>query len=330
MYAAVEESSLQLLVMVESVNTIMLAVGLYLMYQGIEIGHPVYSILFSNLVSAFFSSLLNAWVIPFVKSYPYYILTNANSLSCLLLHSCFWCVLSVLRYMYIVNKAWLEQKFPKTGKLFIWSILAVIMLYIMSSSMMLGTVVYFGYPEKKVLSLPFEQRVICMIVYIMLCFSLTLISCTFYSLILRKRGQLGVNSVNVEFAPNEIEMQEMPVTSGNDLSSISERLESAALERFNRIEEQKKLVQRAAEIQSAMKSLKTNFVMTFAVLFTFSLSLVFSSDFLAIMFALLKGQAPLWITVINFVKIQNLLQQQYDNCKEVVEAAWNHLSQKCF
>ena len=70
--------------------------------------------------------------------------------------------------------------------------------------------------------------------------------------------------------------------------------------------------------------------MTFAVLFTFSLSLVFSSDHLAIMFALLKGQAPLWITVINFVKIQNLLQQQYDNCKEVVEAAWNHLSQKCF
>ena len=113
MYAAVEESSLQLLVMVESVNTIMLAVGLYLMYQGIEIGHPVYSILFSNLVSAFFSSLLNAWVIPFVKSYPYYILTNANSLSCLLLHSCFWCVLSVLRYMYIVNKAWLEQNSPK-------------------------------------------------------------------------------------------------------------------------------------------------------------------------------------------------------------------------
>ena len=70
--------------------------------------------------------------------------------------------------------------------------------------------------------------------------------------------------------------------------------------------------------------------MIFTVLFIYLMSMVFSSDFLAVMVALFKGQAPLWTTVINFVKIQKLLQQLYDNCKEAVAAFWVKITNKCF
>ena len=334
MISAEEDFVQPVLVIVESVNTLLLAAGLILMFRGIEIGHPVYSILFCDLLATFFSSLLNAWVIPFVTSYPYYILANANSLSGLLLHCSFWCVLSILRYMYIINKTWIEETFPKMWKLFMWSLLTAVIMYLVIFSTMFGIAVYFGYPEKKILSLPFEQRVICMVVYIMFYVFLNLVSCMFYSLIVRKRGKLGVNSIDPEvvLAPNENEMQEIPsiVPSGDGLSSISASLESSIQQQLKKIEEQKKKVQHAAEIQSAITSLKTNFCMTFILLFIFSMSMVLSSEFLAIIFALFKGQAPLWTTVINFVKIQKLLQQLYDNCKEAVAAFWVKITNKCF
>jgi len=182
-------------IVVESVNTILLAAGLSLMHRGIEIGHPVYGILFCDLVTTFFSSLLNAWIIPFIALPPYDHLTNVNNLTCLLLHCCFWCVLSVLRYMYIIKKTWLEMRFPKNGTLLFLSLLSAISLYFLCASSMLGTALFFGFPEKKIMALPLQQRLICAIVYLANYAALTLASCVFYTLILRKRGGLGNNRV---------------------------------------------------------------------------------------------------------------------------------------
>ena len=46
------------LVVPEFVNFILLTIGLLEMYQGIEIGHPIYAILFANLLVALSSSFL--------------------------------------------------------------------------------------------------------------------------------------------------------------------------------------------------------------------------------------------------------------------------------
>ena len=328
MAADIEDPVFQMLVIVETVNTIVLGAGLYLMYSGIEIGHPVYSILLCDLFMTFFSSLLNARLI--VDSFPPYSLSNGNNLSCILLHCCFWCVLSALRYMFIINKDWLDKRFPKIEKLFILSLSASILMYSICLSTMLGTAMYFGYPEKKIMSLPLEQRLICLLVYMPNYAAFTIPSCTFYSLILRKRGKLGVSSVEaaVVFAPSQNQIHERPstATSGDGISSISEGMDSPIRLHLKQIEDQKRLIQHEAEIQSAIISLKTNFVMTFIMLFIFLLGMIFSSDFLAVIFALLKGQVPLWTTVINFVKIQNLLQQLFDNLKEAMAAVWRNFT----
>lgn len=113
MVADIEDPVFQMLVIVETVNTIVLGAGLYLMYSGIEIGHPVYSILLCDLFMTFFSSLLNACVIPFVDSFPPYSLSNGNNLSCILLHCCFWCVLSAYATCSSLTRIGLTKDFPK-------------------------------------------------------------------------------------------------------------------------------------------------------------------------------------------------------------------------
>ena len=42
----------------ELLNVLLLGLGVYEMHEGIEIGHPVYALLFANLVVALISSLL--------------------------------------------------------------------------------------------------------------------------------------------------------------------------------------------------------------------------------------------------------------------------------
>jgi len=59
-------------------------------------------------------------------------------------------------------------------------------------------------------------------------------------------------------------------------------------------------------------------VLTMCVVLILALSVVLSSEVLTITFALLKGQAPIWTTLVNFVKVQRLLQTFYENSLEVL------------
>ena len=56
-----------ILVVPEFCNLGLLGIGLIQMYLGIEIGHPVYALLFANLCMAFFASLLGILSCFFLK-----------------------------------------------------------------------------------------------------------------------------------------------------------------------------------------------------------------------------------------------------------------------
>ena len=74
----------------EVLDLILLAAGLIGMYRGIKIGHPVYSLLFTNLVFPFVATVVNVvtlFVIPlstWLRIAPY-----LNYL-CLMFHSTTW------------------------------------------------------------------------------------------------------------------------------------------------------------------------------------------------------------------------------------------------
>jgi len=85
------------------------------MYHGIQISHPVYAGLFSNLTVAMTSSVLDVFVLPFVKSIFYDVLGTTSSAISLTYHCNCWQVLTILSYIYIVHPAVVDQYFPGTN-----------------------------------------------------------------------------------------------------------------------------------------------------------------------------------------------------------------------
>jgi hypothetical protein len=177
------------------INTLLLTVGLCQMYVGIEIAHPVYAVLFSNLTVTLLSSLIDVFVFPFITILKYAVLVIGNNVTCFLFHCCSWCVLSFLRFLYIVNPDWLHNKFPNAKTLCILAIFSQFSIFLFSYGIVLGTAMYFGWPYKRAVDLTSQQRLIRIGTILITYFSLVGTSCVFYILILRKRGKLGINNV---------------------------------------------------------------------------------------------------------------------------------------
>jgi hypothetical protein len=68
-----------------------------------------------------------------------------------------------------------------------------------------------------------------------------------------------------------------------------------------------------AEIQSAVKSLETNFVFTSLLILTYVIGNFFSNPVSVNVFICLKGYSPIVTTIINFVKIQELFKLIFEN-----------------
>ncbi len=82
------------------------------MYNGIDIEHPVFRVLFCNLIAAFFLSAVNLVAFPFNLEIKYSTIVTGTNASCLIFHCCCWFVVSLLRYLYIIHKDWLLNRYP--------------------------------------------------------------------------------------------------------------------------------------------------------------------------------------------------------------------------
>ncbi len=191
---------------------ILLLIGSVQMYNGIEISHPIYSTLFCNMVITLLSSMIDVFVFPLVKNLKYSTLVNGNSVICLLFHFCSWLVLSVLRYLYIIHPDWLHTKFTDARVVSGLATLGVIFIFTCSCSTMLGTLMYFGWPQVKMYHMPSQHKLVCVTTILANYTLLLSLSCFLYILILRKRGKLGVNSVtSLTVLPKPVDQ---PVNSG--------------------------------------------------------------------------------------------------------------------
>jgi hypothetical protein len=280
----------------ETVNVGILTAGTYLMYIGIEINHPVYAVLFCNLSITLLFSFLNTVAISLLRNVLSISVSNAVNITSLLFHCCCWCVVSTLRYLFIIRKDWLEQTFPDQSRLRNLSILSVLTLFFSGASFMYAPVFYFGFPQTRVVHFPLYAKVVCLAVLSFDILSLIFASCYFYTLILRKRGKLGHSTVNVEErGPVSFTEASAQFTASGDV-----RITPVIIV-------QEELQQKKKEIESAIMSLKTNLIFILSLLFLFVCGTLFSSDFLFLVFTLFKGQSPVWITFFNFLKIQKLV-----------------------
>jgi hypothetical protein len=92
-----------LCVLPEYINLFFLTCGLYGMYQGIEIGHPVYAVLFLNLIVSTMSTVLDIVVFFFMSTNKYVLFSNLVNALSVFFHCTSWCVTSVLRFVYIIG-----------------------------------------------------------------------------------------------------------------------------------------------------------------------------------------------------------------------------------
>jgi hypothetical protein len=239
----------------------------------------------------------------------------------------------VLRYLYIIHKQWLDKTFPKPFSLFLLSILGVLGLFFFGSITITILVIHLGWPAVKIMNMPLEDQF--KVVGIVLGYYMLLIgiSCFFYVLILRKRGQFGHNLVNLGTIPVEernepkhLNEQNLSVvdneSSKSDSTTANNRYEIAIIStnssapainiETNDIE----LKWQMAEIDSAIKSLKTNLILTSMLSISFASATVISNTIGSVVFTFLKGLFPILTTVSNFNKVQDLLKLSYKNLVE--------------
>ena len=81
-------------------NLIFLSAGMYGMYQGVEIQHPLYSALFMILGVSWVLSLINIVAFRFLPSLALAKLTNIGSTCVLFFHSVCWLMTSLIRHLH--------------------------------------------------------------------------------------------------------------------------------------------------------------------------------------------------------------------------------------
>ena len=100
------------LIVPDCVNSILLSLSIYGMYRGIEIQHPLYAILFLNLLIGLLLTLLDVIAFTVIPTERFIILSNSSSSLALLFHCTCWCLTSIIRYVYIIHENWIHNLIP--------------------------------------------------------------------------------------------------------------------------------------------------------------------------------------------------------------------------
>jgi hypothetical protein len=174
----------------EFVNIILLVTVICQMYTGIEIEHPIFAIVFCNLCVSLISSLINVVMFPFIKILSFSTLMNGNNVMCFMFHYSSWCILSVLRYLYVLHNDWLHKKFPETKTIRSLAIAAIVLTHCLCATINTMAAFLSGRPKKKFLDPPIYVIIMRGMTHIGTFMFLIGVSCFFYAKILSLRGKV--------------------------------------------------------------------------------------------------------------------------------------------
>jgi hypothetical protein len=130
----------------------LLSIGIYGMYCTIEISHPIYALLFINLIFPVVATVMSLMALAFLPFGQWVRLSLFFNCFSLLFHMTSWSVISVLRYIFIEHQEWLNNKWPDVAKLKPLTIFAQLASFF--SLLALSVLVYtisaspYGWPKK--------------------------------------------------------------------------------------------------------------------------------------------------------------------------------------
>ncbi len=133
-----------LCVMPEYFNLFFLICCLYGMYQGIEIGHPVYAVLFLNLIVPTISTAFDIAVFFFISTFNYVLFSNFVNGLTIFFHCTSWCVTSVLRFIYIICGDWFNNLIPNQKLQCAFAVVLTCLLAILLTIPTFSVVISYG------------------------------------------------------------------------------------------------------------------------------------------------------------------------------------------
>ena len=177
------------------VNIVVLLVSIHQMYLEIEISHPIYCILFSNLVSGLIASISDILILTLTSGLTITIIVKACAVFSVLFHCYCWGIVSILRYLYIIESNWLHAKFPEPWKLTIAALVTVYTLYFAGALANILVLTYNGWPFIEMYDMENPSRMICIVTLFSNYILPLSVSCYYYILLLRCRGVMASNAV---------------------------------------------------------------------------------------------------------------------------------------
>jgi hypothetical protein len=133
-----------IMIVPEYMNFVFLLSGIYGMYRGIEIQHPLYATIFLDLMIALFFTLLDMIAFFYMSPDKFFPTTNTNSGVALHFHCTCWCVTSIIRYIYIVHENWIHKAIPNHKYQCYMAIGFTFILYLALSFPSMGYSIYLG------------------------------------------------------------------------------------------------------------------------------------------------------------------------------------------
>jgi hypothetical protein len=128
----------------ECFNFIFLVLGLYEMYNGIEIRHPLYATVYLNLMVALLFTTIDLISLIFLSVDKFVTLSKQTGGFTVLFHCSTWCISSAIRYIYIVHNDWIYRVIPMQQKQCCYAIGFSFILFVLLLLPPYGYSIYLG------------------------------------------------------------------------------------------------------------------------------------------------------------------------------------------
>jgi hypothetical protein len=128
----------------ECFNFIFLVLGLYEMYNGIEIQHPLYATVYLNLMVALLFTTIDLISLIFLSVDKFVTLSKQTGGFTVLFHCSTWCISSAICYIYIVHNDWIYRVIPMQQKQCYYAIGFSFILFVLLLLPPYGYSIYLG------------------------------------------------------------------------------------------------------------------------------------------------------------------------------------------
>jgi hypothetical protein len=137
------------LVLPEYVCLLLLIIGIYTMFHGIEIIHPLYTVLFLNLLVSSLSTVINIVAFSLVSIEKYVKVTNLSNSISTHFHCTSWCVTSIIRYIYIFHNDLIHNVIPSAKLKCSLAVAVSFVFSFLQSAPAFGVSILFGEKYKR-------------------------------------------------------------------------------------------------------------------------------------------------------------------------------------